>query len=117
VQRRGHGNPERFDFLRTGDDTAVVVGQYGDGFAFQVGTEYALAGAVEVIAVFEALITVQLFVHEVLRLKNECKIGIGFMPKIISSFLCVKYSKRNSTSLPSSISSSDSFFGGETDIY
>lgn len=53
IERYAHFDAECFGFVGACDDTSVVVGEYDDGFSFEVGVEEALAGDEEIIAVAE----------------------------------------------------------------
>jgi hypothetical protein len=47
----GHLNAEHFDFFATGNNTAVIVTEYGNRFAVQVRSKQALTTDIKVIAI------------------------------------------------------------------
>ena len=51
--RIAHFEPERFAFVRKGDDAAVIVRQHHDGAGFELRLEHALAGTVEAVTIDE----------------------------------------------------------------
>ena len=46
-----HGNPQLFNFFRTSDNTAVVIGQNYNGFVDHLWIKNPFAGNIEVVAV------------------------------------------------------------------
>jgi hypothetical protein len=47
----GHLNAERFDFFATGNYTAVIVTEYGDGFSVQVRSKQTLTTDIKIVAI------------------------------------------------------------------
>ena len=46
-----HGDAESLHLVGAGDDTTIVIRQYGNGTVFQAGVEHTLTGRIEIIAV------------------------------------------------------------------
>lgn len=53
-QRHAHFDAQRFDFIAAGDDAAVVVTEYSNGFADQVGPKHPFAANVKIVAIDQA---------------------------------------------------------------
>ena len=53
-QRRAHGDAEPLRLRRTGDDAAVIIGEYDNRAVRQVWVEDALARDVEIVAIGNA---------------------------------------------------------------
>ena len=52
--RRSHRDAESLELVRSGDATSVIVGEDGNGTAYETAVEYAFAGDEEVVAVDKA---------------------------------------------------------------